>query len=175
MTESTRRGARPLLAVLLATYLVILVWLVLWKLHAPYISSSGTGTIKLVPFVSTASAGSSATSEVMGNVLVFVPFGVYLGLLSPPRTWWRALCAIAATSITLEIAQFVLGVGVTDISDVIANTGGGIIGLALVAVFGRGRAASSALRAVCVVATAAALIALVIYIGAPAPHPLRLM
>ena len=172
MTESSRRGARPLLAVLLATYLVMLVWLVVWKLHPPYISASGMGTIKLVPFVSTASAGSSSTSDVMGNVLVFVPFGVYLGLLSPPRTWWRAICVIGATSVALEITQFVLGVGVTDISDVIANTGGGIVGLALVAIIGRGRAANTALRALCVVGTAAALIALGIYVGAP-PHPLR--
>lgn len=164
MTDVTRERTRPVLLALFAAYIVVLVWLVLWKLHAPFIAD-GTGTVKLVPFVRTADAGSSAPREVWGNVAVFVPFGVYLGLLG--RRWWTSLTVIALTSAALEATQFILGVGVTDVTDVIANTAGGLAGLILVGAVGRRRAARRVLAVLCVVGTAFALVALAVFLAAP--------
>ncbi|QZY51797.1 VanZ family protein [Leucobacter tenebrionis] len=124
---------RALLGVLLAVYIMLLVWVVVWKLEAPYSEAAGTRLLKLVPFVSTAEYGSSAPREVLANLLLFTPLGVYLGLLTPRGAWSRVAVAGAATSTALEAAQYALAVGSADTTDVIVNTAGGLAGLALLA------------------------------------------
>lgn len=162
--STARRGSRAVLPVLFAAYLAMLVWLVLWKLHPPYIGVD-LGPLKLVPFVSAAGAGSSAPREVLGNVLVFVPFGMYLRLLT--RWGWVAASAVvAATSALLELTQFVLGLGVADVTDVIANTAGGLVGIVAVSVTGRGRRARTMLTVVAAVATIVAVAAICARLGA---------
>jgi len=80
--EQTRR-VRGLLWVLFALYAAMLVWVVVWKLEVPHIGRGGIREVKLVPFAPDACDGASAPSEVLANVLLFIPFGVYLGLLAP--------------------------------------------------------------------------------------------
>ena len=126
-------GDRTQLTALFSVYLVLLIWVVLWRLGPPYVGGSGSRHIKLVPFLSSDGAGASAPLEVVANVLLFVPFGLYLGLLVPSWPRWRSVGVIAATSLALESAQYVLAVGVSDITDVISNSTGGAIGLTLVA------------------------------------------
>ncbi|MFC8733966.1 VanZ family protein [Luteimicrobium sp. NPDC057192] len=164
---------RPWLVALFGVYLVLLVWLVLWKLDVPWVGSGARRTVKLVPFVATDQNGPSKPSEVLGNVLVFVPFGVYLGLLAPRRAWWwtwaRALGVVALTSAALEAAQYVLAVGSTDVSDVLANTAGGVAGLVVVALVRlvlRGRTAA-VLTGLCAVGTAVALLATAAFVTSP--------
>ena len=41
--------------------------------------------------------------------------------------------AIAGTSLAVEVAQYVLAVGATDVSDLILNTAGGVVGIAIAA------------------------------------------
>jgi len=164
---------RPWLVALFAVYLVLLVWLVLWKLDVPWIGSGVRRTVKLVPFVATAQNGPSDPSEVLGNVLVFVPFGVYLALLAPHRPWWRtwarALGSVALTSAALEVAQYVLAVGSTDISDVLANTAGGVAGLVLVALVRLvlRRRTTAVLTGLCAVGTVVALLATAAFLTSP--------
>jgi glycopeptide antibiotics resistance protein len=173
----TPARTRPVLAALLAVYLVLLVWLVLWKLDVPWVGSPERRTVKLVPFVATAANGPSKPSEVLGNVLVFVPFGVYLGLLAPVRaswpawwrTWPRSVALVAVASAGLEVAQYVLAVGSSDVSDVLANTAGGVAGLVLVAVVRlvlRGRTAA-VLTGLCAVGTVVALLATAAFVTSP--------
>ena len=114
------------------TYLALLTWVVLWKLEIPFVGDGTERQVKLVPFVATARAGASAPVEVLANVLIFVPFGGYLALLAPSTRWWRLAATIAGASLTFEIVQYLLAVGRSDLSDVVANTAGGVLGLALV-------------------------------------------
>ncbi|MGC5166445.1 VanZ family protein [Luteimicrobium sp. DT211] len=164
---------RPLLAALFAAYLVLLVWLVLWKLDVPWVGSGARRTMKLVPFVATAENGASQPSEVLGNVLAFVPFGVYLALLLPRRPWWRtwarAVGLVALTSAGLEVAQYVLAVGSTDVSDLIANTAGGVAGLVAVALARPvlRRRTAAVLTAACAVGTVVALLATAAFVTSP--------
>ena len=71
------------------------------------------------------------------NVIMFIPYGVLLPLL------WRAtdsgrrlaLAAVAASA-SIELLQFVLGITLgsrrmVDINDLIANTAGALVGLAI--------------------------------------------
>lgn len=56
--EKTRSasGGLPLVA-LFVVYLVLLSWVVLWKLEVPYVGGGALRRIKLVPFAPTAEAG----------------------------------------------------------------------------------------------------------------------
>ena len=143
-----RRSADPrrvALALLFASYLVVLGWLVLWKLHEPFIGWDSMRSVKLVPFVAAEGFGASRPSEVLGNVVVFVPFGIYLGLLVRSWSWLHVVGTVASVSLALEVAQYVLAVGSTDLTDVIANATGGLLGLGVAALVRRRSGAMAAL------------------------------
>ncbi|KQZ85147.1 hypothetical protein ASD56_01915 [Microbacterium sp. Root166] len=149
MTAVARPAAgvpSALTATLFAVYLAVLTWLVVFKLQLPHIGPDSARALKLIPFVATSSAGASATWEVLANIVVFVPFGVYLGLLVPSWPWWKAAGAAAGASAALEVAQFVLATGKTDVTDILMNAAGGLAGFGLALVTRRafaGRAAGA--------------------------------
>ena len=61
-----------------------------------------------------------------GNLIWFVPVGVLI------RLWggelWKAVLAGFLLSLSIEIAQFVLGSGVSELDDLILNTLGALLG-----------------------------------------------
>lgn len=160
---------RAALALLFAVYLVVLVWLVLWKLHAPSIGVDAMRGLKLTPFVAAEGYGASQPREVLGNIAVFVPFGLYLGLVARSWPWSAVVGVVAATSVAMEVLQFVLAVGATDSSDVIANTAGGLIGFLVAAVVRRSRHAVAALALVLTAGTVV-MLAWVAIVVAVAPR-----
>lgn len=133
MTAPSARTRQRTLILLFTVYLALLVWIVVFKLHVPYLGEAAMRDIKLVPFVRTATHGASAPREVFANLALFVPFGLYLGLVARSWPWWRAAGAIAGTSLLLEVAQYVLAVGKSDLTDVLVNTAGGMLGIGLLA------------------------------------------
>lgn len=70
-----------------------------------------------------------AASNIIGNIVLFLPLGVYITLLNPSKKISVNMCLIALTSVIVEIIQFLFKVGVTDIDDVILNTVGGLTGI----------------------------------------------
>lgn len=118
-------GRQWAVVVLFGIYLLLLVWIVVWKLEAPHVGGGGLRQVKLVPFVPAGDDGASSPVEVLANVLLFTPFGVYLGLLVPSWSWPTRAVAVAGASLLLELTQYVLAVGSSDVSDLIANTVGG--------------------------------------------------
>ena len=72
--------------------------------------------------------------EFVAKLVVFVPFGLLAALLWPSRwNWWRMLLLGAATSTFIEVTQLIIPGRVTALSDVIANTAGGVVGAAVAA------------------------------------------
>ena len=71
--------------------------------------------------------------EVLANILLFVPFGLYLGLLAPTWRWWKPTAAFVVASLVLEATQHLLSTGSFDTTDIIVNTAGGLAGLGLFA------------------------------------------
>ncbi|WP_245993158.1 VanZ family protein [Xylanimonas allomyrinae] len=169
--DTVADGARrvtPRLTVLFAIYLALLVWTVLWKLDVPWTGTTQR-TVKLVPFVASGGHGASQPFEVAMNLLLFVPAGLYLGLLAPAWRWWKVIGAVAGASLGLETAQFVLAVGSSDVTDVVANTAGGLAGLCLLALARRrlGRRTATVLVRACAVATVLALLASAAFVASP--------
>ncbi len=121
---------------LLAAYLVVLMWLVLFKLSLDWgavVRDYGIREISLVPF---AYASWDTRSELIDNVLAFVPFGLLANVtLKRISLWWK-LAGICLVSVAFETTQYVVSIGFTDITDVMTNTLGGLIGLLL---YGGGR------------------------------------
>jgi glycopeptide antibiotics resistance protein len=163
----TRSPAGSRLDALFVVYLVLLVWTVLWKLEVPWVGEDRM--VKVLPFVATDGAGASAPLEVVVNLLLFVPFGLYLGLLVPARRWWALAGVVAGSSLALEVGQYVLAVGRSDATDVVVNTAGGLVGLGLAAVARHrsGAGAARALTRACAVATAIALVVAGLYLASP--------
>jgi glycopeptide antibiotics resistance protein len=136
-TTSTARqpdAERWLVGILFVVYLVLLVGVVVLKFPFHTDESSGARTLNLIPYAgSSTSTGTIRWSEIVDNILVFVPFGVYLSELRPnTRFLWRFLPIVAA-SIVFEAIQFAANIGRADITDVIDNSLGGLVGLALYA------------------------------------------
>ena len=61
--EERRRSA--LLVALFLVYLVLLTWVVMWKLEMPWVGG-GVRNVKLVPFISSDGDGASRPLEVQG-------------------------------------------------------------------------------------------------------------
>jgi glycopeptide antibiotics resistance protein len=87
----------------------------------------------------------------------------------------RIAVVTALVSLAMEVTQYALALGSTDITDVIANTAGGVAGVALVALVRRafaGRARAVVTR-FCVVSTAVSIVAVGAHIASfpelPAP------
>jgi glycopeptide antibiotics resistance protein len=164
---STRSLTTVPLVALFVVYFVLLAWTVLWKLNVPWVG--GDRMIKLVPFARTGEAGASAPLEVVVNLVLFIPFGLYVGLLAPARRWWTAAVSAAGTSLALEVTQYVLAVGRSDTTDIIVNTGGVLAGLGLLALARHRLEARTAkvMTQVCAIGTALTLLAGGIYLVSP--------
>jgi glycopeptide antibiotics resistance protein len=165
-----RLGGHVLVA-LFVVYLVLLVWAVVWKLDVPYVGEAALlpRPIKVIPFVPSADAGASAPLEVVANFVLFVPFGVYLGLLAPTWPWWRWMGVLVAASFVLEATQHLLSTGSFDTTDVIVNAVGGLAGVGLLALVRRrlqARTAAAMTRA-CLIGTVVSLLATGIFVASP--------
>lgn len=167
--DLARLGGRGLLVLLFVVYLVLLTWMVLWRFDVPYVGASELRRIKLVRFIPGNGSGASAPLEVLANLLIFVPFGLHLGLLAPSWPWWKAAGAVAGASLALEVSQYVLAVGSSDITDLVVNVAGGLAGGALAVQARRrlrGRTAVVMTR-VCSVGTVLALLAVAVFVASP--------
>ena len=121
----TRRYAK----IIFILYCIILVWIVLFKLSFSFGDIKalfGMGrSINLIPFYYPAETGFHAR-EVMLNGIIFVPFGLLLCMLD--AGFKKAALIALGTSAALEVCQFALAFGACDLTDLITNTLGAIVG-----------------------------------------------
>lgn len=69
-------------------------------------------------------------SNLVGNIVAFIPFGMFLVLLSKNRgmSFIGVLGRTLSFSLCLECLQVVFSLGVFDVDDLILNTSGGVLG-----------------------------------------------
>ena len=121
---------KPLSRTLLILYLLILVWLILFKfsLDIASVLDHQVRSLNLTPF---ADLSGSNLREAILNLVVFIPLGLLSGLNFKRSSIWRKLALVLLFSLGAELVQFILAIGTTDITDVITNTSGGLLGLML--------------------------------------------
>jgi glycopeptide antibiotics resistance protein len=94
-------------------------------------------SINLIPFYSimeyisgrSANIKAFAFSNVVGNIVIFIPLGTYLSLFKNDKRVITNLLFIFIVSLFVEIIQGLLGIGASDIDDIILNCLGGWIGI----------------------------------------------
>ena len=71
-----------------------------------------------------------AFANVAGNMIAFVPLGVYLKVFLKDQKGAHIAGMVVMISLCIEIVQGVLGIGTADIDDIILNSLGGLLGIA---------------------------------------------
>jgi len=119
---------------LLLIYLLVLTWIILFKMqiNLSYIGRMQYRNVNLIPFQGSAVVnGRIELSEIILNVIVFVPFGVYISMLKENWNILKKTAPFFLTSLAYESLQYILSIGASDITDLIGNTLGGISGVVL--------------------------------------------
>lgn len=67
----------------------------------------------------------------VGNFAIFIPMGILLPALFKNINEKKGVFICFIVSLTIEVAQYIVGFGITDIDDLILNTLGGVVGVLL--------------------------------------------
>ena len=90
----------------------------------------GNRQVNLIPFNEPLiKNGKIDFGEIIMNVIIFLPLGIYAGILFKKWNFGKNVLFFFLTSLFVEALQFILGAGAFDSTDTITNTIGGIIGL----------------------------------------------
>jgi glycopeptide antibiotics resistance protein len=154
----TEKNKKTFTIILLSVYLLVLIWIILFKLDFR-LNLGYQREINLIPFYYDIET-TGHFAEVRDNILIFVPLGLYLSLLGVKPLY--SILSGFGLSAVLELFQYILGVGVTDITDLITNTLGTALGtlifLLLARIFKNRTRLENVLR---IIATAATLLFLI--------------
>ncbi|TAE47957.1 MAG: VanZ family protein [Bacteroidetes bacterium] len=117
--------------VLFVMYAIALIWILLLKLGVQF-SYMETRSVNVIPFREAfLFNGRIDYSEIIMNVVVFVPLGIYAGMLFRRWAFWKNLLFFFLTSCMVEVIQWLLKIGAFDVTDMITNTSGGILGFVI--------------------------------------------
>lgn len=70
-------------------------------------------------------------TDLVGNIILFIPLPFFLALVFNVKSTTKLLLIAFLISFMVETCQYVLGIGVADIDDVILNTLGASMGAVL--------------------------------------------
>jgi len=117
-------------------YLFFLAWLILFKFYSPPDVLFRSREINLIPFnISEEVRLSVQLKEILYNVFVFVPLGIYLSMAFEKLSFLKKVLFAFLLSFAFEIVQFILGLGISDVTDLITNTLGAVLGMGIYRIF----------------------------------------
>ena len=103
--------------ILFTIYIFLVIWIILFKL-----------SVSIEPFYYPNKTGYQIR-EILDNVIIFIPFGLYLKTLNINSS--RTVFLGFLLSLSLELSQYIFGLGASDITDLITNTTGALVGVGL--------------------------------------------
>jgi len=134
--EKSKNNQNKITAGLFAVYLFALIWIIVFKMQFSFQGLPDFRKINLIPFADSANVNNQIYfNEIIYNVFAFIPFGIYIGMLKPSWSFLKKIAVIAGVSLLFEVLQFIFAIGASDITDLIGNTLGGIIGVGVYIVF----------------------------------------
>lgn len=121
---------------LFTVYFVILVWIILFKLQFSVSGLPRFRGLNWIPFAGSVIKNNRLDyGEIILNMAVFIPFGLYWSMIKTHWPFWKRIIPIAGVSLSFELLQFLFAIGGTDITDLIGNTLGGAAGIGIYTVF----------------------------------------
>ncbi len=109
-------------------FCLLIGWIILFKMSFSLSALTGLRGINLIPFYYDRET-SFHLSEVLLNLFAFIPLGLFLKLL---KLKFKTTVLLGfGYSLALELLQLAFGIGITDITDLITNTLGAVIGALL--------------------------------------------
>ncbi len=124
--------------ILFIIYFFILIWILLFKMSFSFNELYRSRSINIIPFAGSIMVnGKLYISEIINNILVFVPVGIYTCMLKQEWSILKKVSVAFFISLAVEVLQFILAIGATDITDLIGNTIGGIIGIGIFYLFAK--------------------------------------
>ncbi|KHL96824.1 teicoplanin resistance protein VanZ [Paenibacillus sp. IHB B 3415] len=121
---------------LFIVYILLLTGIILFKL--PFYSdkiSNGIRVISLIPLQGSFDEnGCILLDEIIYNILLFIPLGIYIRMLKSEWPFRKKVLPVIALTLSFEVIQFIFAMGITDVTDILGNTLGGIIGIGMGAI-----------------------------------------
>ncbi len=133
------RKFRWICGVFLAVCAAGLLWLTVFRAGFSFERLFQNGTLILTPFSGMLdlvryTAPLTALYLIGGNIAWFVPVGLLLPVVTDGKLrFWHCLLCGTALSVLIEFLQYMFGVGITEIDDLILNTLGAALGYGLYA------------------------------------------
>ncbi|MHB8127509.1 MAG: VanZ family protein [Mobilitalea sp.] len=123
---------------LFIVYFSVLTWIILFKMQFSLNDLPHFRGLNLIPFAGSVVKNNQLDySEIILNVIIFIPFGLYLSMIELNWSFWKKIILIAGVSLLFELLQFLFAIGGTDITDLISNTLGGVVGIGFYIVFSK--------------------------------------
>lgn len=123
----------------ISMYILLFLWLIVFTYVSPIELFNpdrlSIRSVNLIPFqeigryLSGTISSSVAINNLLGNIVLFIPFGLYLQLFKEDKRVLPNVSIVFFVSLVIEILQFVLAIGISDVDDIVLNTIGGIIGI----------------------------------------------
>lgn len=107
-------------------YLMLLTWIIVFKFRFHISDLKNIRSINLISFKA------NVTKEILINVILFIPLGMYLKRTLDNK--FLNILLIILTSFIFETLQYILHIRVSDITNIIMNTLGGIIGISIISI-----------------------------------------
>lgn len=115
---------------LLVVYALVLTWIILFKMSISFNDLPRLRGINLIPYGASAIINDTLDlGEIVYNAIAFVPLGIYISMLKTDWSFVKKLLPILLLSLSYEIIQYIFSLGASDITDLINNTAGGIVGI----------------------------------------------
>lgn len=111
-------------------YLLILFWAIVFKFWIPgdIWLVNPQQSLNLLPFFEIMT-NRIVRRDLVLNVLIFIPFWFLLTSAFPNRSWKKKVGIVFFVSVIFESLQYCFALGSTDITDLISNTLGGMLGV----------------------------------------------
>jgi glycopeptide antibiotics resistance protein len=116
---------------LFAIYALVLIGVILFKFPFSYQEAGSGRVLNLIPFEGSFRDGVLRLDEIVENVLIFVPLGLYLSMVKANWSFWKKTLVILGVTVAFEIIQYVFVIGRADVTDVLTNALGGMAGMGL--------------------------------------------
>lgn len=127
------RKIKLIFTALFAAYVLFLAYLTFFSQY--YGREIVQRSINIIPlrtiieFLTSGYSTRSIITNIVGNIVAFMPMGFLLPIVFKKHsTFFKLSGTILFATILIEVAQNILGVGASDIDDIILNVLGGLIG-----------------------------------------------